>query len=66
MGGNDKGITVGGGGNISIRGGQIEYQCYGTKLTVKMKVTLEGKTYKPGTKLTVDKNLKWIEVSNWE
>jgi len=66
MGGNDQGITVGGGGSISIGKGQIEYQCSGTKLTVKMKVTLEGKTYKPGTKMTVDKNLKWIEVSSCE
>jgi hypothetical protein len=42
------------------------YQCYGTKLTVKVKITLEGKTYKPGTKLTVDESLKWVKVSSWE
>jgi hypothetical protein len=66
MGGNDKGIAVGGGSVISIGKGQTEYQCYGTKLTVKKKVTLEGKTYKPGTKLTVDKKLKWVEVSSWK
>jgi hypothetical protein len=42
-----------------------EAQCYGTKLTVgDQPVTLEGKTYQPGTKLTVDKDLHWIEVSS--
>jgi hypothetical protein len=52
-------------GKISFRNGQFVYQCYGTKLTVKVTVTMDGKTYQPGTKLTVDKNLDWIAVSSW-
>lgn len=64
MGGDDNGLSLS--GSISIRNGQFVYQCYGTKLTVRVQVTLEGKTYKPGTKLTVDKDLNWIEVSSWD
>ena len=44
----------------------IEYKCYGTKITVMVKATLDGTTYDLGTKLTVDKNLDWIEVSSWQ
>jgi hypothetical protein len=29
-------------------------------------VEIEGKAFEPGTKLTVDKNLQWIEVSSWD
>ena len=63
-GGDDNGLDLR--GTISMRNNQFVYQCYGTKLTVTVTVTLEGKTYKPGTKLTVDKNLKWVEVSSWD
>jgi hypothetical protein len=53
-------------GSLSIRGGQFVYQCYGTKITVQVEVTLDGTSYAPGTKLTVDKDLEWIEVSGWD
>ena len=33
---------------------------------MRKKVILKGKTYPPETKLTVDKDLYWIEVSGWE
>lgn len=63
-GGDDNGLSLS--GTISMRNGQFTYQCYGTKLTIKEEITLEGKTYKPGALLTVDKDLKWIEVSSWD
>lgn len=63
-GGDDNGLTLS--GAITMRNSQFVYQCYGAKLTTKVEITLEGKTYKPGTKLTVDKDLKWIEVSSWD
>jgi hypothetical protein len=46
--------------------GRFGFQCYGTKITVRERVTLEGKIYEPGTKLTVDEDLQWIEVSSWD
>jgi hypothetical protein len=65
VGGNDQQLSLEG-GYISVNGfGQEQYQCYGTKLTVRKKVTLKGKTYPPEAKLTVDKDLYWIEVSGW-
>ena len=66
VGGNDQKLSLGD-GYIPINDeGEPRYQCYGTKLTVRKKVTLKGKTYPPETKLTVDKDLYWIEVSGWE
>jgi hypothetical protein len=40
-------------------------RCVGTQIVVTKDVTLEGKHYKRGTRLTVDKNNNWIEVSSW-
>jgi FKBP-type peptidyl-prolyl cis-trans isomerase len=66
VGGNDQQLSLAG-GYVSVNDdGEQRYQCYGTKLTVRKKVTLKGKTYQPETKLTVDKDLYWIEVSGWE
>lgn len=53
-------------GDVEYRASKALIKCYGTKITLKVPVTLEGKTYPPGTKLTVDKNLHWIEVSSWD
>jgi FKBP-type peptidyl-prolyl cis-trans isomerase len=54
-------------GSISVNEeGQPRYQCYGARLTVRKTVTLKGKTYRPGARLTVDKDLYWVEVSGWE
>jgi len=63
----DGGVTISPGPSavLSVVDGQFTIQCYGTKLTVKEPVTLDGKTYEPGTKLTVDKDLQWTEVSSW-
>lgn len=66
VGGDDQQLVLKG-ETISVNEeGEQRYQCYGTKLTVQKKVTLKGKTYKPGAKLTVDKDLYWIEVSGWQ
>jgi hypothetical protein len=39
---------------------------YGVRVEVKAAVVFDGKTYSSGTKLTVDKDLQWIEVSSWD
>jgi len=65
VGGNDQQLSLGDGYIPVNDDGEPRYQCYGTKLTVRKKVTLKGKTYAPETKLTVDKDLYWIEVSGW-
>lgn len=66
VGGDDQGLALEGGYIAVNEDGVQRYQCFGTKLTVRKKVTLKGKTYRPGTKLTVDKDLYWIEVSGWQ
>lgn len=45
---------------------KLQVQCYGTKITLDIPITIDGQTYKAGAKLTVDKNLNWIEVSSWD
>ncbi len=42
------------------------WKTYGIKITLKNPVTLEGVNYPAGTKLTVDKDLNWIQVSGWD
>jgi FKBP-type peptidyl-prolyl cis-trans isomerase len=64
--GDDQGLTLEGGYIAVNEDGVQRYQCFGTKLTVRKKITLKGKTYRPGAKLTVDKDLYWIEVSGWQ
>jgi hypothetical protein len=57
------GFTVS--GTVSFGGTDI-IRCYGAKLTAGDKgITLDEKTYKPGTLLTVDEAGKFIEVSSW-
>ena len=66
VGGNDQQLSLEGGYVSVNEEGEQRYQCYGTKLTVRKKITLKGKTYPPETKLTVDQDLYWIQVSGWE
>ena len=66
VGGDDNGLELGNVVDLAMVDGQFVYKSYGTKLTVTATITLEGKTYQPGAKLTVDKNLHWIEVSSWD
>ena len=61
-----EGYVFGGGSHFTIHGGKDLLRCYGSKVTLEVPVTLDGKTYETGTKLTVDKNLNWIEVSSWD
>jgi hypothetical protein len=60
-------LTVGEGG-LTI--GEVffggTWKCYGAKITIRESVTIDGQIYEPGTKLTVDKELDWIEVSSWD
>jgi hypothetical protein len=41
-------------------------KCVGTRVSVTKDVTLLGKRYKRGARLTVDKNKNWVEVSSWQ
>ena len=53
-------------GEVEYRDSQPLVKCYGTQITANVSVTIENKTYPPGTKLTVDKDLNWVEISSWE
>ena len=52
--------------HVEIRDSKTLVKCYGTKLTVNVSITAGGKTYEPVAKLTVDKDLNWIQVSSWD
>lgn len=59
-------LTVEAGGTFTTSDeffGQPWKTC-GAKLTIKEAVTIDGKTYQPGARLTVDKDLNWVEVSS--
>jgi ankyrin repeat protein len=43
-----------------------QQKCYGIKVVLKVPVTIDGVVYKAGTKLTVDKDLRWTEVASWD
>lgn len=53
-------------GSIQFSNGQFQVICYGVKVTVKERTSIQGTTYAPGTKLTVDKNMKLTPVSSWD
>lgn len=52
--------------SATISGSQNIIKVYGVRVEIGAEVVLDGKTYPFGTKLTVDKDLNWIEVSSWE
>ena len=51
---------------IEIINNKPQVQCYGTKVKLNVSVIIDGKTYQAGAKLTVDKDMNWIEVSSWD
>ena len=51
---------------VEFRNGEYNIRCYGTKITVCDTLILEGRKFLPGSKLTLDKNANWIEISSWE
>ena len=53
-------------GDIDIFDGKERVRWYGTKVTTETAVTFEGMSFPAGAKLTVDKDLNWIEVSSWD
>jgi len=53
-------------GDVEFRDSRMLVKCYGTQITLNVPVKIGDKTYEPGTKLTVDKDLNWIEVLSWE
>ena len=50
----------------SIISGDAQIQCYGAKITLDIPLTVDGKRFETGAKLTVDKDLHWIQVSSWD
>ena len=60
-------IKVDPGGTYPISETQTAlWKSYGVKITVMDTVTINGKVYQPGSLLTVDKDLNWIQVSSWK
>ena len=59
-------VQAGGKFTVSEQMMNASWKSYGVKLTIKQAVTIDGVTYEPGTKLTVDKDLKWVVVSSWD
>jgi hypothetical protein len=55
-------------GSLHLRTGKWEKDiaCYGTKITVTQSASVEGTTYKAGTKLTVDAKMNLVPVSSWD
>lgn len=43
-------------------------KCYGAKITINSsdRFEIDGVAHKPGAKLTVNKDLQWVEVSSWD
>jgi hypothetical protein len=54
------------GGTFTVSAAWDNWKGYGTKITVVGPVTIDGVIYEPGTPLTVDKDLEWIEVLSWD
>jgi len=60
-------IKVDPGGTYPISETQTApWKSYGVRITVMETVTINGKIYQPGSLLTVDKDLNWIQVSSWK
>jgi len=59
-------LTVAEGSTFTVPAGWDNWKGYGTKITIVETVTIDGETYEPGTLLTVDENLEWIEVLSWD
>ena len=53
-------------GIVDYRNFQPQLQCFGTRVTLKISLAVGGVHYDAGTKLTVDKDLKWIAVESWD
>jgi hypothetical protein len=60
-------IRIAPGGTYPISETKTAYwKSYGVKITVMETVTINKKIYQPGSLLTVDKDLNWIQVSSWK
>ncbi|MBW8010969.1 MAG: hypothetical protein FVQ83_06970 [Chloroflexi bacterium] len=53
-------------GTLEFSSGGTLLECFGVKVTLEVPVTLYGTTFPPGTKLTLDKDFNWIEVSDFD
>ena len=47
--------------SIQISDSKMLIQCYGTKITLDVSVTADGKAFDAGSRLTVNKDLNWVE-----
>src|ERR1035437_278793 len=54
------------GGIIQIKNSEIVMPCYGAKITVTQSTSIKGKTFKVGTKITVDAKMNLTPVSSWD
>ena len=53
-------------GIVDYRTHKPQFQCLGTRVTLKVPVTAGGIQYEAGTLLTVDKDGRWIAVKSWD
>lgn len=53
-------------GVVDYRNHEPQFQCLGTRVTLKVPVTVGGIQYDAGTLLTVDKNGRWVAVKSWD
>lgn len=53
-------------GLMQYRNHVPQLKCLGTRITLKVPLVADGIKYDVDTKLTVDKNLKWIAVESWD
>jgi hypothetical protein len=53
-------------GIVEHRNSVPQLQCLGTRVTLKIPLTLGSINYSAGTKLTVDKDRNWISAQSWE
>jgi hypothetical protein len=53
-------------GIVDYRSHVPQLQCLGTRVTFKVPADAGGVRYEAGTKLTVDKDLRWVVVESWD
>lgn len=54
------------GGSIQMRNSKFVMPCYGAKITVTQSTSVNGKKYKVGTKLTVNRKMNLTPVASWD
>jgi tetratricopeptide (TPR) repeat protein len=62
----EKGWTLSNIKCLPISNNDIQTKCYGAKITLDILATIDNQKFEKGAKLTVDKDLHWVQVSSWD